>query len=341
MYKDFLEKNGQFIIEIPIEWSYKNPEFDSDENAALSFELYEKPIGCFQISSISKTIGNVPNLIQNKNLAIQEIGKNNIVFSESFIPSIKYDVFLWMALIGDSFVMCKYIYDTAKRESADIKTEIEKAKKALETLMFLKEEDKAAFIGSDRVDKFLGSLMASEDLTNRAFKNASSIELVILLANQIDAILRLSIILDFQLKNKTFEIDLQLLYQGDDDKPIMEKKVYERALKENVIDKTFFDELFNLYNERNKVVHRFIITDIKTKDLASIVYEYDCVKKKASDILNQLELNQFDQKIGIYGLQHSPDTPMDQSTFKRLIAFVKDKHAHKIINEGVTFKADI
>lgn len=338
MKKTFLENNGQFIIEIPIEWGYKNPEFNAKENEPHSFELYEESIGCFQISCKPKTIGNIPELIKNRKLKPQEIGQDNIDFQESFVPAEKFDMYLWMAVVEEYFVMCKYIYDAPKRESSEIKNEIEKAKKALETFLVVSEEDKESFLASDRIDKFMGSLLASDDLSNRAYKNGSSIELVILLANQIDAILRLSLILNYQLNKKTFEIDLSLLYQGETDKPVMEKTVYKRALKEEIIDQKLYDELFDLYDERNKVVHRYIITDIKTKNVAEIVYDYGIAKEKISALLKKLEERQFEEKIGIYGLQHSPNTPPDDFTLKRIVASVKDKHAHKLINKDVTLK---
>jgi hypothetical protein len=338
MKKTFLENNGQFIIEIPIEWGYKNPEFNAKENEPHSFELYEKSVGCFQITCKLKTTGSIPELIESKKLKSQEIGKANIEFQDSFVPTEKFDIYFWMAVVEDYFIMCKYIYDALKRESSPIKDEIKKARIALVTFLVVHEEDKESFLASDRIDKFMGSLMASEDLSNRAYKSNSSIELVILLANQIDAILRLSLILNYQLNEKTFEIDLLLLHQGETDKPVMEKTVYKRALDEGIIDKKLYDELFDLYSERNKVVHRYIITDIKTKNIDEIVHDYGIAKEKISALLKKLEERQFEEKTGIYGLQDSPNTPPDDFTLKRIVAAVKDKHADKLINKDVTLK---
>jgi len=338
MKKTFLENNGLFIIQIPVEWGYKNPEYDAKENEPHSFELYEKSIGCFQISCKPKTTGKIPERIKSKKLKTQEIGKTNLEFQESFVPTKKFDVYFWMAVVEDYFIMFKYIYDAPKRETPKIKAEIAKAKIALETFMVVKDDEKKHFLASDRFDKFMGSLIASTDLSNRAYENGSSVELVVLLANQIDALLRLSLILNYQIQNKSFEIDLSLLYQGETDKPVMEKTVYKRALDEGIIKKELYDELFELYNHRNKVIHRYIITDIKTKDVAEIVHDYSILKDKISTILEKLEQKQFEDKIGIYGLQHPPDTPMDEFTLKRIVASVKDKHAHKVINKNLTLK---
>lgn len=338
MTKTFLENNGQFIIEIPIEWGYKNSELDIEENKLYSFQLYENPIGCFQISCKPKTKRKIPELIKDRKLETQEIGQNGIKFQESFVPGEKFDMLLWFAVVEEYFVMCKYIYDAPNREAIKVKNEIEKARKVLDTFLVIKDEDKASYIASDRIDKFVGSLIASDDLSNRAYRNGSSIELVVLLANQIDAILRLSLVLNYQLINKTLEIDLTLLYQGNNDKPVMERTVYKRALKDEIIDQKLHDELSKLYNERNKVVHRYIITDIKTKNVVEIVGGYITAKEKVSAILKRLEEKQFEEKIGIYGFQHSPNTPPDKITLKRIVASVKDKHDHNLINKDVTFE---
>lgn len=338
MTKIFLENKGQFIIHIPVEWGYKNPEFGAKENEPHSFELYEKSIGCFQITCKPKTTGKIPELIESKKLKTQEIGKINLEFQENFAPTDKFDMYLWMAVVGDYFIMCKYIYDAPKRNTSKIKAEVKKAKNALETFMIVKEDEKKLFLASDRFDKFMGSLIASTDLSNRAYENGSSVELVVLLANQIDALLRLCLILNHQIQNKSFDVDLSLLYQGESDRPVMEKTVFKRTLDEGILNKPLYDELFDLYNQRNKVVHRYIITDIKTKHVAEIVHDYSNLKDKISAILLKLEQKQFEDKIGIYGLQNPPNTPMDEFTLQRIIASVKDKHAHKEINKNVTLK---
>ena len=194
MKKNFLENNGLFIIQIPVEWGYKNPEFDAKENEPHSFELYEKSIGCFQITCKPKTTGKIRELIKSKKLKTQEIGKTNLEFQENFAPSEKFDVYFWMAIVEDYFIMCKYIYDAPKRKIAEIKAEI--------------------------------------------------------------------------------------------------------------------------------------------------VHDYSILKDKISTILEKLEQKQFEDKIGIYGLQHpaDTDTPMDEFTQKRIVALIKDKHAHKVINKNVTLK---
>lgn len=91
--------------------------YEAKENAPDSFELYEKSVGCFQITCTSKTIGEIPNLIEIHKLKTQAVGTNNLEFSEKYVSSEKFDVYFWMAVVDDKFLMCKYRYDTDKKES--------------------------------------------------------------------------------------------------------------------------------------------------------------------------------------------------------------------------------
>ncbi len=170
------------------------------------------------------------------------------------------------------------------------------------------------------------------------YKNGSSIELVVLLSNQIDALLRLSLILKKQISNNTNEIDTTIIYQREADKPIMEKKVYKMALDENIIDKYLYDKLFELYSQRNKVIHRYIITDLFTKDVTRIVYEYGKLEKKVEKIIKELEQEQFKKGIGIYGVDSPPDKPLNKKDKEKIIGSLKEKHAHEKLNKGITFE---
>ncbi len=100
------------------------------------------------------------------------------------------------------------------------------------------------------------------ELKNGAIEKDSFIEYIVFSANHIDALLRLSIILNNQLINSNEEIDIKLLFQSESDKAIMEHSIYKQCLDLNIISRSLFDGLENLNKERNKVIHRYIITDI-------------------------------------------------------------------------------
>src|SRR3989337_245004 len=98
----------------------------------------------------------------------------------------------------------------------------------------------------------------------------------------------------------------------------MEKEIYKRAVKTKIINQELYDELFELYNERNKVVHRYIITDFRTEDILEIAMKYEKSDVKISSILNALEKKQFDLGIGLYAGGIEPGKEMNETFLERL-----------------------
>lgn len=335
--KKFIDKEGDYIIYLPVEWGYQNSFYEAKESNPDSFELYENSVGCFQISCKSKKIGKIPDLINTHELQTQAFGASNLNFKEIYTTSSKFDMYLWIAVVGNKFVMCKYITDSESKKNEKVLEELNKARQSLKTFFMIEEKDKNQVLASERFNKFMTSLAASIDLKNRAYANSSSIELVILLANQIDALLRLALILDKQLKNKTDEIDIAMIFQNENDKPIMEKKVYDIAVSENIITEDFSKELYRLYDIRNKVVHRYIISDLLTRDVMKLVIDYGIAEEELGNIVKKYEQLQFKSNIGIYGTSNPPDEPLDELKKAIVVGGLKEKHAHKGFNKGITF----
>lgn len=333
--KVFVEPEGKFAIKVPVEWGYRNLTLDARKEEPHSFELYENSVGCFQISCHNKDKGNLPKLIAANEL-IEQNPDGKIEFTKRVILAESFDMYLWMALVGNDFFLIKYIYDSKKRDSTKVKRELEKVDEVLPTVIYLEPEHRKGFLERDRFDKFMSSIAAVIDLRNRAVKSESYIELVILIANHIDALLRLSIILNQQLSENSNNIDTSLLFQGELDKPIMEKKIYKMALDEGIITQELYDKLFNLYDERNKVVHRYIITDLQTRNVMTIALDYSMLQEKIGLIVEDFEKRQYSRKIGIYGTENPPDKKPDELGIKWIISNIKDKHGDREFNKNMT-----
>ena len=243
--KFFTEPNGLFVIKLPIEWQYANVLTGDDEKSPFSFIPYENPdkVGAFQISCYS-----VKN--KTKALEIQKEDTKNLNFDESRMDGDGFNMHLWYCQVEHNVFMAKYIYDTNKQESELIKNEIIKVKAALSELVLVSKSKRNLAISLDKYEKFQSSLAASFDLKNQAVKNKSFIEFIIIVASQIDAYLRLTIVMNEQLSNGTNEFDLKYFYQGDNDKAIMERKIYSTAKELNIISNSTFDELELLYKKR-------------------------------------------------------------------------------------------
>jgi len=150
-----------------------------------------------------------------------------------------------------------------------------------------------------KLNDFSKSLAASNELLNNAIKNGSFIEWICLESNQIDALLRMGLIYRNQLDNNMSDIDLKYLYQGENDKTISEKQIYGLAKEKGVIDEPTRSGLYLLYEERNKVIHRYIISEITTKRLLEIALEYTDFKEKIKKIIEELEKEQIEKGVGM------------------------------------------
>lgn len=319
--KHWTEPNGIFIVNIPIEWQYRNSVFDNiEEKSPYSFEPYEDSLGCFQLSCYPLSENGI-----NPNFPIQ---KNNsrIEWLESRMDDKEFDTLLYHAQVDDMLCMAKYIYSGENRKDQRIEHQLENVKIALDSFRVIPETDRLFAANLNKYDNFLGSLIASSDLSENAYQNESHIELVVILSNQIDAFLRLAIILHQQLENKTNDIEVRYLFQGDNERGIIERKIYTKAYELEIIDDNTYKELNDLYDLRNRVIHWFIISFLKTRDIAKIASDYTLLNEKIRLILRTYEEKQFGTGFGIYGRGFNKEDEFDETDYRRAYSMANDKH---------------
>jgi len=321
--KYFTHPNGIFEIKIPLDWYYKNEVAGYENISPFSFELFENTQGCFQISCYHKDEKKINPSLPNGNY-----NKNELEFIQTELPDSEFKMLLWATVVQDYFFMAKYICQPTKENLEIIKRQIKKVEIALSTLICLSSDRRALAVSYDRLEKFNASLAASFDLKNEALDNRSFIELIIINANQIDAYLRLCIAFKYQIIENTTLFKLEYLHQSENDKPLMEKKIYDKAKEMNILSDEQHNKLYMLYDLRNKVVHRYIITDIKTKELAGIGYQYEVLCEEIRLVLASIENEQYDNKVGYHGSK-DPNRERDQNHVDELHSMVNDKHFHK------------
>lgn len=151
----------------------------------------------------------------------------------------------------------------------------------------------------DKFENFMKGFSAARLLLNRAADNGYFIEYVCLATSFVDGLLRTALILQHQLETKTSDILDDLLYQADEDKIIFEREIYSRVLQAGIITQSLFEELEFLYNERNKVVHRYIISEITTEQVLHIALRYDKLIPEVADSVRKLEDEQIRTGIGM------------------------------------------
>lgn len=318
--KYFTHPEGIFEIKIPLDWYYKNKVAGIAEKSPFSFELYENTKGAFQISCYNKNEKKISSELPNG-----KYNQNKLKFIQSKLHDDEFKILLWGTTVEDYFFMAKYVCQPTLENNQEIEEEIKKVEKCLSTLMFLSLDRRRLAISFDRFEKFNGSLAASFDLKENAIKNNSFIELIIINSNQIDAYLRLCIVHKFQILENSNLFKIEYLFQGETDKPIFEKQIYDKASKMDIISKEQHNKLYKLYNLRNKVVHRYIITDIKTYELREIAVDYEILCEEIRLVLADIETEQFEKKVGYHG-DKDPHRTRDQDHIKELHSLVNDKH---------------
>jgi len=154
-------------------------------------------------------------------------------------------------------------------------------------------------MGEHRLEKFMNGFVAAYELLTRAGRNGFLVEYVCLATSVIDAMLRVGLILQHQIKTRTDEIIDEVVYQGDGAKIITEREVYREALKECIIDEELFTQLNKLYDERNMVVHRYIISDITTHRVLDIGIRYEKIIPVIGEKIRRLEEEQIQLGVGM------------------------------------------
>ncbi len=145
----------------------------------------------------------------------------------------------------------------------------------------------------------MNGFTAAAQLIQRAGQNGFFIEYVCLAASVIDGLLRIGLILNYQLETKTRDILDSLLYQSNEDKIIPERKIYKMALEKGILSQDLFDQLEDFYKKRNRVVHRYIISDITTDQVLNIGIQYEQIISSISNAVKILEDKQMETGIGM------------------------------------------
>ena len=182
---------------------------------------------------------------------------------------------------------------------------------------------------TDKLENFMNGFVAAVQLSHRAGKNGFFIEYILLIASIIDGMLRISLMLQYQIETKSYKVLDALLYQSIEDKIISERKIYKISLDKKIISKKLFDDLEKLYKQRNRVIHRYIISDISTKEVLNIGIQYEQVKYLVSDCVETLESKQI--KSGI-GMTRREKNTTKENLHKMLNEMSSKKHNNIILN---------
>jgi hypothetical protein len=302
MMKRFIDDKGVFEIEVPVTWKYT-----LHDEYIHSFEEYETwtTSDCFQLS-IKKVKDD-----EEKNMFIDLLGYlpsteiNKIDYRSYEDNESDEDSLIaktWTTLIYDTIILFSFIYDKDGEIKLNEKPLDEKLKmvySVISSFNLIEERERKRKLNSYRFEMFLQGIGASNVILKKAIDNKAFIEATCVLANQIDSLLRIGIVLKRQLINNNDKIEREWIYQGKLDKKKSEKDIYIKAKELDIINEEICDKLFSLYEDRNRVIHRFIISEITLAEVESISYFYYEVREKIKLLIDDIESEQIRLNIGM------------------------------------------
>jgi hypothetical protein len=140
---------------------------------------------------------------------------------------------------------------------------------------------------------FLYAFGAARKLLERAQERGSLIEGIVLYVSMIDGLLRISIVLDKQLAGDPMgDID-GYIQQVTGGPRFTEKMIYTEARQRDLIDDDLRDEIIDLYNQRNAVIHRFFLEGMTYTSLEPLLDRYEVAYHRCYDLVNALEERQI------------------------------------------------
>lgn len=297
--KRFVDENGIFEIKVPATWKH------SIKNGKIyTFQEYENwKSDAFQLSINSLDTNEKKNsfLSLTKSLLVEKIGGIDFYKFPDKIDT-EFNTKSWIKKFGNKTVFFTLTHLNNPDKDLDNRTiedKVETIHSVLKEFKLIEDGKNIEMINSYRFDMFLQGVGATALILSKSIENKAFIEATCILANQIDALLRIGIVLKNQINNRNSEIEIEWIYQGQTDKKKSEKDIYKKALDLGIIDQTKFDELYVLYDERNKVIHRFIISEITLAEVEEISYKYYQKQQVIKIYIYDLESEQVRLQVGM------------------------------------------
>ena len=166
-----------------------------------------------------------------------------------------------------------------------------------------------------KFSNFMHSFGATRLLLQRAHDQGFLIEGLMLYASLIDGLLRLALILKEQIDSKSHVINEALISQNKEGPKYSERNIFEMAHNNNIIKKRLFNKINNLYDQRNKIVHRFFLSNAEYADLSKVLIEYGKIFQQINKIIAKLEHIQLKKGVGIS--RKMPIQRFDKNQFNR------------------------
>lgn len=297
--KRFIDDNGTFEINVPTTLRYSLK--DAKVHTFQEYEIWKSDAFQLSIRKVKEETEKNNFLRICKSLHVTKIG-NLEYYSFPDASDKDFTTKTWTRLFEDKIVLFTLTHPNnpdKELDSRSIEEKIQTVYSMIKTFRLIDSTKSANEINSYRLDMFLQGVGATSLILSKAIENKAFIEATCIIANQIDAMLRIGIVLKNQIANSNGEIETEWIYQGLSAKKKSEKDVYKKSLDLGVIDQTFFNELYTLYDDRNRVIHRFIISEITLAEVEEIAYKYHVKAEALYIIIYDIEAEQIRLNVGM------------------------------------------
>ncbi len=291
--RNFLPSDGLFELEFPFDWTYKL------SHGHIHQFNFIKGIGSFHFSVLGEAARESFNRIKKNPKSIKRSLGKTTAYEFTVEADHKFHTTVWHLEKGGTIFLASNTYSAKYKNTKQFSEERKIIFEILRSLKIIPPDKREQCLAWFKFGKFTDGLAASEKMLNNATKNGCFIECVCLLANQIDGMLRVANILFDQIQSKSNDVNTALIYQGEKDKRITEKDIYKLSKDKGIIDEKLFDELYLVYEDRNRVVHRYIISEITTRDILDIASTYSTLKRTLWQIVYNLESKQIELGLGM------------------------------------------
>lgn len=316
MTKKFIDDQGIFEIKVPYSWKYFLK--DGKVHTFQEYEIWKSDAFQLSINPFKDEEHKKKFTSQLQQLKPVDTGRVKC-YAYPDQKDKGFTVKAWTMLLNDKRVLFTFTIPNSVDPELDNRSMQEKEQIALECInsfRLIEDAERATKMNSYRFDMFLQGVGATALILSRAIDNKAFIEATVLLASQIDALLRIGIVLKNQILNNNSEVELEWIYQGLADKKKSEKDVYKKALDLAIIDQPLFDELYVLYDDRNRVIHRFIISEITLAEVEEIAYKYYQMREKVNSIIYGIEADQIRLNVGMTRKGGDKDIAVDLDYIK-------------------------
>lgn len=200
-----------------------------------------------------------------------------------------------------------------KKDALEFKSIIENAYSDFVTI---KQDIVKEVISANPLNNFTETFLAVELLLDKAKKNKAHLECLVLSVAKAEALLRFCLILDRQIKNSNKIVERKLVYQDSPKDFYSERQIFEMALNSSIISPEEKDELDKIYEDRNKAVHRYFISDFEYSHLKDVLSRIDDLIQKIGNKCGDLERQQVELGVGMTTKEH---LEIQDSMVKRMI----------------------